>query len=613
MPEIGQNDGDTYRRANLNASDDTMSDERDPTTLPRWEELLRRLDQTHRRLETAHAEYLEAAAASQRALERVIGSFGEIAEAVRELVPEPIGAEGDDEAIVVASEEASADGQATPDREQIQEETRPPSTAPVEEPTVEGDEHSPPDSATDDGDHEQNSLPARLHSRGVALPEDFSPAPMVKTSSLPARRPAPSGPARGPYGDVHIDRPTLAERPIADEGSPFSVLDRKSRIVITNDGFGVAAALSERLSQAGYPVRVEGRRPDLSSRTDVVIFLGGLRAPSNLDDAMSIVEDAIDTARRMTTRLMQPGSGFIAAIDTAGGFGLSNFDPVSAPLGSLLGLVRLLDRRHPGARARLIDIDGGRSSAHQIAELLATEILSGGDDSPIALVGEKRLGVEWSPFTERPSPADWLEDDTPPLVYMPGPDAVLTTAVERLAIAHELPVALLGRRQAPPRLPQHFKKLGIQVHAAEYQLDRLFSVMDFLDGIRDRYGPIAAIVAESFPVQNPDDLERWDVIRPPLDEFNALLAMTINDPLRLLGVGLGPKTPPVVASALRYFARAESLRRNEYLQVRLAHLERAPRRNASRIDPHDFALTEFLSGGEPTLAEVRIGGKKRSS
>lgn len=564
-----------------------MSDERDPSALPKWEELLRRLEQTHGQLESAYADYLKASADSERALKRVIDSFGELSNTVRALVPEPGEIKDDRD---VASDDGDISGN---DKNSSTDLVASPSTPSAE------------------ADHSQNALPAHLHSRGVTIPQDSDGPPQPKRAP---RAPVSTGAeavdstANSPF---RIEQPILVDAPYPEGPGPFSGLKKESRILLTNDGFGVAPVLNDILSREGYRVRVGNRRPDFSAPADTVIFLGSLRAPSDLDDAMSVIDDAMYVAERMTTRLMQPDSGFVAVVDTAGGFGLDRFDPVAAPYGALLGLCRLLDRRHPGARTRLIDLDGGQLSGEKIAELVAEELLNGGDESPIALGQEHRKSVRWAPFSERSRPAGWLEDNRPPLVYMPGPNAVLATAVERLAIAHELPVAVLRRRHAPPRMAQKFDQLGIETRSINYDLNRLFSAMDFLDALRDKHGPIAAIIAESVPAKKPNDLARWGVMRPPLDEFNALLAMTINDPLRLLGVGLGPRTPPVIASALRYFARAESLRRNDHLRVRLAHMHRAPQRNGSGIDPCDFALTEFLSGSDPLIAEVRFQERQR--
>ena len=557
-----------------------MSDKRDPSTLPKWEELLRRLEQTHGRMEAAYADYLKASADSERALKEVIESFGELSETIRALVPEP-----------------KKPGE---DRHDDRSETN-------------RSETKRSASLTPDVDHSQNTLPAHLHSRGVAIPEDAKhqsdkQAPPSTATSGEAST-GKKAPEETPDSPFRIDQPTLIDAPYGDgDDGPqiFSALQKDSRILLTNDGFGVAPVLSDILSGEGYRVRVGNRRPDFSAPADTVIFLGSLRAPSDLDDAMSVIDDAMHVAERMTTRLMQPDSGFVAAVDTAGGFGLDHFDPVAAPYGAMVGLCRLLDRRHPGARTRLIDVDGGKLPGEEIAKLLARELLHGGDQSPIAIGQDHRKSVSWTPFDSRSRPAGWLDDDRPPLVYMPGPDAVLATAVERLAIAHELPVAVLRRRHAPARLAKKFVQLGIDARSVDYDLNRLFAAMDFLDALREEHGPIAAIIAESVPAKKPDHLARWEVMRPPLDEFNALLAMTINDPLRLLGVGLGPRTPPVIASALRYFARAESLRRNDHLRVRLAHMHHAPRRDGSGIGPCDFALTEFLSGADPLIAEVRF-------
>ncbi len=575
-----------------------MSDERDPSALPRWEELLRRLEQTHSRLESAHADYLEASAESQRALRRVVDAFGEISETIRVLVPQP-DADGDEPKATDAARLPAKSGAADGDL-----------LVPGKEADGATDDDRPEAKTPDDVDHRQNALPAHLHSRGVAIPESMETPTVFETDATVDSDGDRQASEKSPHSDLQIETPELVDAPFPEDGAPFSGLKKESRILLTNDGFGVAATLSEILSAEGYRVRVGSRRPDFDAPTDTVIFLGSLRAPSDLDDAMTVVDDAMYVAERMTTRLMQPDSGFVAAIDTSGGFGLDAFDPVAAPYGALLGLLRLLDRRHPGARTRLIDIDGGSLSNEQLAEALAAELLAGGDKSPIALGHDRRQSVAWRPFSGRSRPASWLDDDSAPLVYMPGPSAVLATAVERLAIAHELPVALLRRRHSPARIARKFEDLGIDVLSTKYDLNRLFSAMDFLDAVRSEYGPIAAIVAESVPANDPDDLARWEVMRPPVDEFNALLAMTINDPLHLLGVGIGPKTPPVVASALRYFARAESLRRNDHLSVRLAHLHSSPRRDGAGFNPRDFALTEFLSGADPLIAEARFGKSK---
>lgn len=599
-----------------------MSDERDSSALPRWEELLRELEQTHRQLESAHADYLEAAAESQRALKRVVDAFGDLSETVRQLVPPP------DQRPDREPAEPS-DSTPPPEPESGDDAAEPAETPPPREgrqrPASDRENRSSapePEAAAEapGDDRSENTLPAHLHSRGVTIPHqaeapsepdeadetdrpeaDIEPTPEDQDRQRPGRPPA-----------VPLDTPGLVDAPAPEDGDPFVGIDEEHRIVLTNDGFGVAPRLNEILSEQGLRVRIESRRPEMSSPADTVVFLGSLRAPSDLDDAMDVVDDAIYTADQMTTRLMQPDSSFVVAIDTGGGFGLDDFEPVTAPYGSLLGLIRLLDRRHPGASTKLVDVDGHKLTGDQIAELIAEELLSGGDDSPVGLGHDRRNTVEWSDYRTGAHPAAWLQQQTPPVVYMPGPDAVMAPAVERLAIAHELPVAVLRRRQVPAAIANDLQQMDIAVRSADYDLNRLFEVMDFLDTVRDQFGPIAAVVTESTPAKNPDDLARWDVMRPPLDEFNALLAMTINDPLQMLGVGLGPNTPPVVSSALRYFSRAESLRRTEPLNVRLAHLSRRPRHSGPDLNPWDFALTEYLASAEPTISEVRFGDSNES-
>lgn len=545
------------------------------------DQILRRLEETQKALEAAHADYLKANSESQRALGRVLDAFTELSRTVQVLVTN----QND------AAESSTPPGQG----DSAEEENNPLLRTGMEQlPRRE----APPQPETTALSKNPNNLPARLHSRGVSVPAEMATELPAPSTTKPRSRPLPSR-----SNAIRLESPTLSLAPAS--GEPFPALQKDKKIVVTNDGFGVAPLVTDMLASRGYRVRLEGRRPELAVPADLVIFLGSLRSPANLDDAMAVVDDAMAAAEKMSTRLMQPGAGFVALVDTAGGFGLDQFDPVSAPFGALLGLIRLIKSRYPNAGAKLIDLDGGALQAETIARQVVDELLAGGNDSPVAISENRRCIAEWTEFQSLRKPADWLLDEPSPLIYMPGPEAILSTAVERLAIAHELPVAILRRRGAPGQLVRDFGAAGVDARSTDYDLHRLFSVMDFLDRLRSDHGPITAIVAESFPA-NRDDLPRWDLNRPLLDEFNALLAMTINDPLQLLAVGIGPQTPQVVASALRYFARAESLRRNEYLQVRLAHINRPSSPRRRDLDPRNFALTEFLSAAEPSIAEVRI-------
>ncbi|RVU47930.1 hypothetical protein EA187_00395 [Lujinxingia sediminis] len=539
-----------------------MSDPRSKDQLP-WPRLIERLERSQQRLEAAHTDYLESAAASQRALTRVLESHAELVDTIRQF----------------ASVEQPSEASAAP---------KPP-----------GEPIPPEEEATTE------AIAPAAHSPHVAVSPTTG---ALSDTELPARTSVPPlpSPASSSSGAVarHITTPTLSV--VEAPGQPLPALKRGQRALITNDGFGVAPLLAELLNARGVRARVEGRRPDLHGPTDVVIFLGSLRAPAHLDDAMSVVEDALITAERFTTRLMQPGAGFVAVLDSAGAFGLEPFDPVVAPYGATVGLSRALRLRHRAANIKVIDLNAEGRDTRTIAQHLATELFEGGERSPVALGPSGRREVRWEPFANRATPAPWLDDTGAPLIYVPGPGAVLATAVERLAIAHELPVAVLNRPGVSSQLARRMAERGVALRSADYDLERLFPTMDFLDALRADHGPIAAIVAEPFPARRPDDVLRWDATRPALDEFNALLAMTINDPLNLLAVGLGPGTPAVVASAIRYFARAESLRRNERLQVRLVHLDGAGAPTHGDLGPRDFALTELLSADEPAMAEVRF-------
>src|SRR5690606_2081155 len=102
---------------------------------------------------------------------------------------------------------------------------------------------------------------------------------------------------------------------------------------ITDDGRGIATALSIILEESGYKTKlVEEIRPG----TTQAILLDGLRTPDTVQDMLTINRKAFQHARA----LAPSAATFITVQDTGGDFGLSATSPPTAWLGGLPGLTK---------------------------------------------------------------------------------------------------------------------------------------------------------------------------------------------------------------------------------------------------------------------------------
>ncbi|MGH9885783.1 MAG: acyltransferase domain-containing protein, partial [bacterium] len=154
------------------------------------------------------------------------------------------------------------------------------------------------------------------------------------------------------------------------------------RIVVTDDGGGVAQALVARLRGRGLDARAMDAVPEDAG---AVVFLGGLRAIASVEDAMAVHRAALDTARAVATRFQARGGTFVTVEDIGGDFGLSGSAGDRAWLGGVGALAKTAAREWPRAAVRAIDIARGGRTAEAIAESLVEELFGGGTELEVGL------------------------------------------------------------------------------------------------------------------------------------------------------------------------------------------------------------------------------------
>ncbi|MFT5684687.1 MAG: acyl carrier protein, partial [Myxococcota bacterium] len=255
-----------------------------------------------------------------------------------------------------------------------------------------------------------------------------APAPVVAEA-------APTAPA------VDLGRYALEaiEAPAAGMTTP-GLLDGQ-RVVITDDGAGVAAALAEALIARGVPARTVD---DVPANAEVLIFLGGLRAVSSDADAAAINREGFDAAKAVAARFAESGGVLVTVQDTGGAFGFTPIPAHRAWLSGLAALARTAAQEWPAAQVRTIDLERGERSAAALASALADELLDGGPEREVGLSadGTRRILHD----VRLPAPTGALILGASDVVVVSGgARGVTASSVIALAAATGAKFALLGR------------------------------------------------------------------------------------------------------------------------------------------------------------------------
>jgi acyl transferase domain-containing protein/acyl carrier protein len=197
---------------------------------------------------------------------------------------------------------------------------------------------------------------------------------------------APSGAkavdAPAPESASAIERFAVREIPAPAVGMALAGVFTAGRIVVTDEGTGLAVAVVARLAESGVHATVVSQVP---VDANAVVFLGGMRAVSNVDEAVAVNREAFHATRAVAARFATEGGVLVTVQDTGGDFGLSGRDATRAWLGGVSALARTAAREWPSASVKAIDCERGGRSVAAVATAIVNEILGGGSTLEVGL------------------------------------------------------------------------------------------------------------------------------------------------------------------------------------------------------------------------------------
>ncbi|CAN90976.1 polyketide synthase [Sorangium cellulosum So ce56] len=386
---------------------------------------------------------------------------------------------------------------------------------------------------------------------------------------------APAEPAEEP-ASTPLGRWTLVEEPAPAAGLAMPGLFDAGTLVITgHDAIGPAlvAALAARGIAAEYaPAVPRGARG--------AVFLGGLRELATADAALAVHREAFLAAQAIAAK----PALFVTVQDTGGDFGLAGSD--RAWVGGLPGLVKTAALEWPEASCRAIDLERAGRSDGELAEAIASELLSGGVELEIGLRADGRRTTPRSVRQDaQPGPLPLGPSDV--VVASGGARGVTAATLIALARASHARFALLGRtaledepaacrgadgeaalkaalvkaatsagqRVTPAEIGRSVAKIlanrevratldairaaGGEALYVPVDVNDARAVAAALDGVRGALGPVTAIVhgagvlADKLVAEKTvEQFER--VFSTKVDGLRALLGATAGDPLKAI-------------------------------------------------------------------------------
>jgi acyl transferase domain-containing protein/NAD(P)H-dependent flavin oxidoreductase YrpB (nitropropane dioxygenase family)/NAD(P)-dependent dehydrogenase (short-subunit alcohol dehydrogenase family)/acyl carrier protein len=254
----------------------------------------------------------------------------------------------------------------------------------------------------------------------------------VETAAVPTAADAVA--ASGTPGRFIVETVTVP----APEGDGDSLTGR--RVVIVDDGRGVALELADLLERRGAEARVVEAPPEEGPAADALVHLAALRPGARpvLPDAFAGIRGAV----------LGGADRVVVATTTAGTFGQGDGEGDAADAG-LRGLVRAITHEYPDAVARAVDVDP-KENPRKIAEHLLRE-LAGGDGRTV--VGYRNgtrttLRVRRADLAGEVAPPPGLDRDS--VILLTGGARGITAgaaiALARLTGCH---VELVGRTRVP--------------------------------------------------------------------------------------------------------------------------------------------------------------------
>ncbi|WP_344365961.1 SDR family NAD(P)-dependent oxidoreductase, partial [Streptomyces gobitricini] len=213
-----------------------------------------------------------------------------------------------------------------------------------------------------------------------------------------------------------------------------------TRVLITDDGGGVAAALAAELGARGVTAEVVTRVPGAGTAPDAgcVVLLQALRAYDTPSDGSGpLHQELVGSLRELAGRMSGTAGGSVVVVHDAGGdFGSTGRQGERAYLNGAAALARTAAREWPHAVVKAVDCQRGDRPPAEVARSLAEELLTGGGDPDVALAEDGTRYVHG--YESAPAAAA----DVPSRV---GPGSFLVVTGGGRGITADCLLALAGR------------------------------------------------------------------------------------------------------------------------------------------------------------------------
>ena len=210
------------------------------------------------------------------------------------------------------------------------------------------------------------------------------------------------------------------------------------------DGKDLGSVLVETLGDRGITAELVDTLPDGAQGA---IFIDGLRSVTTLEEAMSINEAALLTAKSLTTGESTPRF-FVTVQNTGGKFQTAPDNPEQSWLAGLGALVKTAGAEWPDAFAKAIDLEADELAVEKQAEWIADELLSGGPELEVGITsdGRRRTPVAFEESIDTGTHWDGLEENSV-VVVSGGAKGVTAASIIELASRRPLRFVLLGRSE----------------------------------------------------------------------------------------------------------------------------------------------------------------------
>ena len=217
------------------------------------------------------------------------------------------------------------------------------------------------------------------------------------------------------------------------------------RIVITDDGRGVAPCLAALLKDRGADSSVVQAADRLLASTDALVHLAPLaNGSATTDPVRSLFE-------RTREAMEQGASVVLAATDHGGAFGHGDTSGGRILRGGVAGLLKSVAKEHPGVSVRVVDMDG-KEDAELLASRLVSELATRDDLVEVGyLNGTRRcLGVVPAAMNgERQLPPKVTLDESSVVLITGGARGITARVAITLAHRFGCRLELVGRSPLP--------------------------------------------------------------------------------------------------------------------------------------------------------------------